>query len=206
LKRKDIKIAQILELLQRVIVQVGIKNAVPNPSAEEHGIKVEFIQTKFNPNLRKIEVHKETNLYKITIEGQSFFCKEVPYYDYKHRYKADGFAESVALNNLRKKIEPLRKRHKVRVVDFVFGFSGKHKLYFVSKWEELPVAKEYHIQLLREKRTEEADRLYDRIHKLIKLLEKDFSDVGAHNMFYDEDKDEIVLFDIFHRIPPQEET
>lgn len=80
----------------------------------------------------------------------------------------------------------------VRIVERQFGYQDEeHNSYFVSTWENLPRLWEYMLQL----HGEEESALERRIEEIQHSLPQ-FPDVSSINMFYDKEKNEIVLYDL----------
>ncbi len=115
-----------------------------------------------------------------------------------------GADELVRLSKLKKKLESF-KEFKVRVVDYALGYKDKKASYFVSKFEPLLQTTCYDLFLKLKNglaKPDEAKKIKiikDKVNRLkeLEVLEGwGLDDFGENNMAYDEENDELVLFDI----------
>ena len=81
----------------------------------------------------------------------------------------------------------------VRVIDFKLGYKKGDKGYFVSKWEDLPRAQDLSDS---DEQFSNDPVLAQRLSDIYKALGSEYKDAGKHNILYDKDKDEFVLFDL----------
>jgi hypothetical protein len=127
--------------------------------------------------------------FKVTVGDKTFFFKiEKKYMD------TDGGYEEMQDTILAKDIiEPL-KEYNVRVVNPLLGYKDDERSYYISEWENLPLL-DVVLYNYDKKGLEKYDILIERMDDIRNILDG-YREVSAHNMFYDEDKDEIVLFDL----------
>jgi hypothetical protein len=122
---------------------------------------------------------------RIDIEDNSFFVKSeaVP-------QRGKGYDE---YTNIKEAKELLKNLEGVEVIEPQLGYQHTDgRTFFVSKWNSLPNLKD----VLDERKDDE--KLRQRIDKIKKVLEDaGFHDVGTHNMFYDKERDVIIVFDLF---------
>lgn len=143
--------------------------------------------------------------YRVEFDGQSFFVKTPRGWwgeGGKKEFDSSKHAEEI-----------LKDIPWVDVVEFQLGYTDiKGKKYFVSKWVDGPVSLyDYRAGLMnividiqsarttKEERNNASMKIKN-IDEKIGLLRsrlKDFWEVADWNMFYDVDKDRIILFDLY---------
>jgi len=134
---------------------------------------------------------KKTWIYfKLEIDGETFFVKSegVP-------YRGKGYEE---FKNTQRVIDRLKEVEGVEVVNPQLGYQDKSgRTYFISKWVDLPLLKNYIKNLQKEDSdSEEYLKLRDRVRSIQGML-PEFHDIADWNMFYDKNTGKIILFDLF---------
>lgn len=157
---------QVLKLIESIETQpVGT-------DAEEDGIKVTYFQKR----------NWSTN-FKVEAMGQTYHLK-------KELGRGTGHKSMTSFEEAERRIE---NRKDVRLINYQLGYTDKQgNDYFLAKWEEIPLMRDYLNQDLSDSEREEiADKLgwvYDTF--------EDYKDVTTANMFYDPNTKQVVLFDL----------
>jgi hypothetical protein len=150
------------------------------------GEKVEGISLEYFS-----QTSNNKNYFIIDIEGEKFFIKRIP-----EEHKQGGVNEFKAASEAKKRLEDSGIQ-KVSVVDYIFGYSGNGARYVVSSYDPrvTKTLASYMDKCWEEKRYEEFHALDHRFADLDKIF-KDYYDFKVENMGYDEENDEIILFDL----------
>jgi hypothetical protein len=120
----------------------------------------------------------------------------------------DAFNEIKALAEAK---ELLKNVEGVEVADFHFAFrDSQGNNYLVLRWYELTQVEVFLADseeggsLLQSKKSTELAKSIRKRIRIIRDTLKDFYDVKTHNMFYDPDRDKVIVFDL-HKLqkPPQ---
>lgn len=127
----------------------------------------------------------------VEVDGEKFFIKKIP-----ENHKQGGVDEFKAAEEAKQRLSQTGIE-KVKVVDYVFGFSGNGVRFVVSKYDERlkNSLASYMEECLKNNRTKELHDLEDRFADLKKVF-WDYYDFKVENMAYDKDSDEIILFDL----------
>ena len=129
--------------------------------------------------------------YKVTLPGQEKLFVKIDAYSDPNR--ARGYEELTASGEAARLLKDLPN---VRVIRYILGYEDSKRSFFVSRWENLTPLKTY----MRDVRYKEGGfakwAKLDKQYMDIQARLVTFFDVHKSNMFYDEDTDEIVLFDL----------
>jgi len=132
---------------------------------------------------------------KVSTNGSSFFLKAelTERLNYVVGTKgADEYKSTLIAKELVKDI-PL-----VEVVEPLLGYQGTGKSFFVSKWQNLPRARDYLANLSEANKSLENTEFaeLDARVKQVKDVLRDFEDVDDYNMLYDPVTKKIVIYDL----------
>lgn len=139
-----------------------------------------------------IDINREGNelfskSFKIEIGNSKFFLK-VESGDVEN----EGASEEINDTILAKETLKSSNLIGVRVVKSLLGYSDKNgKSYYVAEWIDLPILDE----ILDTFDNKKKENILERLEGIRETLEG-YREVSPSNMFYDEEKDEIVLFDL----------
>lgn len=173
---------------------------ITTPKLAEMGVKV-FVYGNANKEPREIN----SNTYRVEINNSSFFVKKakLPLW-----WGGDGFAEYQSTLEIE---ELCKTMPGVRVAKGSMGYYEKssNTSYYVSRWEDsLQLNLGRYIKNLerklhqtksegeQSKLVKDINILVDRVQEIKNTFNENFFDVRMENMAYDEETDEIVLFDI----------
>ena len=126
------------------------------------------------------------NCFKVTVGDDEFFVKMTNPF----KPKEGGATE---IKKSAATLQRLKHLKGVRVVDFKLGYQKGDKGYFVSKWENLERAQDLFDS---DEMLSSNPVLAQRLSDIYNALGSEYRDTGKHNIFYDKDKDEFVLFDL----------
>lgn len=122
---------------------------------------------------------KKTPYFKVNIGDKSFFVKSCP-----------GIRE---LKDTIKAKDKLANVAGVKVVDAHYGFYEKNGTgYFVSEWVDLPTLETVHTHMPEA----QFKQIEARIEIIKTILGPTYFDTRLGNAFYDENNDQIILFDL----------
>ena len=127
--------------------------------------------------------------FQLTIGEEQFFVKSegVP-------WRGKGYDEYINTNEVKKR---LKEMPWADTVEFMLGYQDKKgKTLYVSKWQNLPILREYMSGLDSEDDQSELRELDQKVRQLQSLL-PEFHDLTKQNMFYDARSKKIILFDLF---------
>ena len=157
----------------------------------EEGVSV----TNDDFEIECIDINQENVLYsksfRIHVDGTDFFLKV----EKASVVKEGGFEEIESTLLAKKELESAIGKG-VRVVQSYWGYENKEKQqsYFVAEWLDLPILENV-LTAFNDTNPEKASELLGRLKHVQEVLEG-YREVSPANMFYDEEKDEIVLFDL----------
>lgn len=128
-----------------------------------------------------------SNSFKIETENRKLFLK-VEYED----TEKEGAYEEMQDTILAKETVELSGIDGVRVVNPLLGYTDKNgKSYFVAEWIDMPILDE----VLDSFDDKKKSKIFERLNQIRKTLEG-YRELSPANMFYDKERDEIVLFDL----------
>jgi hypothetical protein len=191
-----------LEIVMDLINKVDSKRK-RGSSAEKDDIQVNLVALKEALPRQRDTIHYYRIVAKVEGQAYEFFLKKTPI-----AYKQFGGGEHEAASS-HKAREILRENNikDVEVVNFQMGFSDGKNWYFVSKYNKsLESPLDYYKELLSgyiklnpnssDSERQELEYINKRVEDLQKLL-PNFSDLFAHNMYYNASDRKIILFDLF---------
>lgn len=145
------------------------------------GIDVELLKT--SPNGK--------SYFRLEIGGEKFFVKKIP-----ENHKQGGVEEFKTAQETRNRLL-MANVEKVKVIEYIFAFTGNNSRFVVSRYDDKldTTLAMYMNQCWKKGKTEDLKKLEVRFESLYKIF-SDYYDFRPGNMAYDQDTDEIVLFDL----------
>lgn len=159
--------------------------------------------------LEVIQKRKNSDIYKVTVDGKTVFLK----ISRKDRYYGPGgydeFKSSIKASDILTKAKQKDNSLKdVEIINYLLGYTDKKNDYYVSEWiDSLLPMDEYRKQLKEKskrtndntKKTECSKKIIalDKLEAKIKQLLEGFGDVRDVNMFFDDKNGKLFLFDLF---------
>lgn len=173
------------------------KNTQEGDTLEQNGIKLTIL-SKHKKDWMENENEFRGLRLKLEVDGHTFFVKQE-----KGKIFHKGYQEANSAQKAKELLKELELPN-VELYEPQLGYQTKDNSFFVSKWIDLPTLSKYLLNLTDSSKFDEetytknikkAQELQRRERQIAKKLKK-FPDVYAHNMFYDEKTDKIILFDL----------
>lgn len=168
----------------------------------EVGTNIFWIDSYREDNVGDFETRGRVMTFQIkTEDGQEFFVKAI-------KRGESGYEEIRSSEKMR---EMVRGLNDVKVVDYLVGYEDENgNSYFVSRWVDARHIDNYLGRLYADSRKLEYEGKADeagilmqkhkKVEQRLEELKKTFQpitfDFDSHNIFYDENTDEIILFDL----------
>ena len=129
--------------------------------------------------------------FTVKVDGEKFFIKKIP-----ENHNQGGVVEFKSSQEAKKRLSDVGVE-KVKIVDYIFAYSGEDVRFVVSRYDDrLHVTlASYMDQCLEKGEYAELHGLDNRFSDLKRIF-KDYYDFKVQNMAYDKMTDEIILFDL----------
>ena len=129
--------------------------------------------------------------FKVAVGKDNFFLKLE-----KHIPDHEGGFHEMQDTLLAKDVLTEASVKGVRVTQSLLGYSDtQRRNYYVAEWVDLPVLDDVMADLKNSKQERQYSKLLDRV-KQIQAVLVGYQEISPANMFYDEVRDEIVMFDM----------